>query len=259
MKISSGDVEEFNDQLFSNDLLSLLKLNFQMLQELPDINMLREIPMFSELTEDQLKEVTSASSRVSVKKHQMLFMEGEQYRGFYILNEGGIKVFRLSKDGRETIIHLVGPGQAFADIPLFEGTAYPVSAEALEDSELLFFNSLNFISLIERNPRISFQMLAGFAKRMKALTQKIEELSSKEVISRLAKYLVQEIKSSRSENLPEPVIKLTISRNAIAGYLGTITETLSRTLKKLQDDEIIRVQGKKIFIRNLKKLKELSS
>ena len=102
-------------------------------------------------------------------------------------------------------------------------------------------------------------MLAGFAKRMKSLTQKIEELSSKEVTSRLAKYLVQEIKASGTEKLPEPFIKLSVSRNAIAGYLGTITETLSRSLKKLQNDEIIKVQGKKIFIRDLKRLKELSA
>ncbi len=228
-------------------------------QQIPDTNTLREIPMFSELSEAQLSELTSESSRVAVKKYQLLFMEGEPYRGFYILIEGSIKVFKVSKDGRETIIHLVRPMQTFADIPLFEGTAYPVSAEALEDSTLLFFNDANFIGLLERNPKISFQMLAGFAKRMKTLTQKIEELSSKEVSSRLAKYLIQEIKSSGTGKLPEPFVKLSVSRNAIAGYLGTITETLSRSLKKLQDDEIIRVQGKKIFVRNLKKLKELSS
>ncbi len=228
-------------------------------QEIPDINTLREIPMFSELSEEQLGELTSESSKVAVKKHQLLFMEREQYRGFYILLEGSVKVFKLSKDGRETIIHLVKPMQAFADIPLFEGTAYPVSAEALEDSILLFFNAANFISLLERNPKISFRMLAGFAKRMKALTQKIEELSSKEVTSRLARYLVQEVKAAGTGKLPEPFIKLTASRNAIAGYLGTITETLSRALKKLQDDEIIRVQGKKIFVKDLKKLRELSS
>ncbi len=215
--------------------------------------------MFSELTEKQLSELTSESSHAAVKKHELLFMEGEQYRGFYILLGGSVKVFKLSKDGRETVIHLVRPGQAFADIPLFEGTAYPVSAEALEDSVLLFFNASNFIGLLERNPKISFQMLAGFAKRMKTLTQKIEELSSKEVTSRLARYLIQEIRSGGTEKLPEPFVKLTVSRNAIAGYLGTITETLSRALKKLQDEEIIRVQGKKIFIRNLKKLRELSS
>ncbi len=230
-----------------------------MTQTDPEKDILREIPMFSELSEDQLREITSSSSQLKVIKHQFLFMEGERYQGFYILLEGRIKVFRVSREGKETIIHLVTPNQAFADIPLFEGTDYPVSAEALEDSVLLFFNGGKFIRLLEKNPLISLKMLGGFAKRMKSLTQKIEELSSKEVTSRLARFLMQEIKSSGTEELPEPFVKLSVSKNVIAGYIGTITETLSRSLKKLQDDEIIRVQGKKIFVNNIKKLKELSS
>ena len=230
-----------------------------MLQTTPEKNVLREIPMFSELSEDQIREITSSSLQMEIKKHQFLFMEGEKYQGFYILLKGSIKVFRISREGKETIIHLVQPKQAFADIPLFEGTDYPVSAEALEDSVLLFFKGKNFIRLLEKNPQISLKMLGGFAKRMKSLTQKIEELSSNEVTSRLAKFLMQEIRNSGTEKLPEPFVRLSVSKNAIAGYLGTITETLSRSLKKLQDDEIIRVQGKKIFVNNLKKLKELSS
>lgn len=222
-------------------------------------SLLLGIPMFSELSADQLEEVSTVSTLVSFGKHQMLFTEGEAYRGFYILISGSVKVYRTSKDGRETIIHLVRPNQPFADIPLFEGTDYPVSAEALEDSKLIFFDAVHFTGLLEKNSKISLKMLAGFAKRMKSLTQKIEELSSKEVTSRLARYLIQEVRSSGTEKLPEPFIKLVVSRNAIAGFLGTITETLSRSLKRLQDDEIIRVQGKKIFVKNLKKLKDLSS
>jgi CRP-like cAMP-binding protein len=224
-----------------------------------DKKTLREIPMFSELTGEQLEEVAAQSSQISLKKHLQLFMEGEKYRGFYILLEGSIKVFRISNEGRETIIHLVKPKQVFADIPLFEGTDYPVSAEALIDSVLIFFNAGDFTALLEKNPQISLKMLAGFAKRMKSLTQKIEELSSKEVTSRLAKFILQEINSSGTGNLPEPFIKLSVSKTAVAGYIGTITETLSRSLKKLQDDEIIRVQGKKVFVTNIKKLKELSA
>ncbi|NCQ17931.1 MAG: winged helix-turn-helix domain-containing protein, partial [Ignavibacteria bacterium] len=97
-----------------------------------------------------------------------------------------------------------------------------------------------------------------FAKRLKSLVAQIEDLSSKEVVNRLAKYLVKEIKKGKTENLPEPFIKLTIPKSTIAAYLGTITETLSRAFKKLHDDEIIRVNGEKIFITNLSKLKKLA-
>ena len=228
------------------------------MKTLPNKNILKEIPMFSELSSAQLNNVTAIGEIKKFKKNQILFHTDELYRGFYILLEGTVKVFKLSKDGKETILHLVKPSQVFADIPLFEGKNYPVSAQALEESELLFFESISFIQMLEHNSKISLKMLSGFAKRMKQLTQKIEELSSKEVTSRLAEYILQEIKNSGTEKLPEPFIKLTVSKTAIAGYLGTITETLSRALKKLQDEKIIRVQGKKIFVGNYKKLKTLA-
>lgn len=227
--------------------------------KIPDKSTVRDIPMFSELSVNQLREVTAISSLASFNKHQFVFMEDEEYRGFYILLKGSVKVFRVNKEGKETIIHLIKPNQAFADIPLFEGNRYPVSAETLEESLLLFFPRVNFIQLLERNPKISFKMLSGFAKRMKSLTLKIEELSSKEVTSRLSEFLLREIRNNSTEPLPEPFVKLSVSKTTVAGYLGTVTETLSRTFKKLQDEKIIKVQGKKIFIKNLKRLKELAS
>ncbi|HSD64020.1 MAG TPA: Crp/Fnr family transcriptional regulator [Ignavibacteriaceae bacterium] len=226
---------------------------------IPDKSAVRYIPMFSELSSDQLREVTTVSSLISFKKHQLLFMEGEEYRGFFILLKGNIKIFRINKEGKETILHLIKPKQAFADTPLFEGKSYPVSAEALEDCLLLFFNKEKFMTLLEKNPRISLRMLSGFSKRMRSLTLKVEELASMEVTSRLARFLIQEATANHTENLPKPFVKLNVSKTTIAGYLGTITETLSRTFKKLQDENIIIVKGRKIFIKNYKKLKLLAS
>ena len=102
-------------------------------------------------------------------------------------------------------------------------------------------------------------MLAGFAKRLRTLTQKVEELTTKEITGRLALYLLDEIKRSGADKMPEPIIKLTIPKKNIAGYLGTITETLSRTFKKLQVEKIIRVSGKTIYIKDLSRLKKIAS
>lgn len=218
---------------------------------------LKDIPMFSELSIAQLRELTSITKIQKFKKNEFLFMEGDTYMGFFILLKGSVKVYKISSDGKEVIIHLIKPPQAFAEIPLFEGKNYPVNAQALEESIVLFFPKGEFIELLKQNHEISFNMLGGFAKRMRTLTLKIEELSSKEVTTRLARYLVEEIRNAGKERLPEPFIKLSISKSAIAGFLGTITETLSRTLKKLQDEKIIRVKGKTIFISDYKRLKEL--
>lgn len=219
---------------------------------------LRDIPLFSELSIEQLRKISSFSKLKSFDKHDRIFNEDDFYLGFYILLKGSVKVFKITSQGKESVVHLVHPLTVFADIPLFEGGNYPVSAEALEESLTLFIPKEKFLELIYKEPEISLKMLAGFAKRLKSLVSQLEDISSKEVSNRLAKYLIKEIKTAGNEKLLEPFVKLTIPKSTIASYLGTITETLSRAFKKLQDEGIIRVNGKKIFVNDIKRLKDLA-
>jgi len=219
---------------------------------------LHNIPLFSELSIDQLRIISSFSKLKYFDKRDRIFNEDEFYLGFYILLKGSVKVFKLSRNGKESVLHIIKPLTTFADIPLFEGGNYPVSAEALEESLTLFIPKEKFLELIYTQPDISLKMLAGFAKRLKSLINQLDDISSKEVPNRLAKYLLKEIKIAGTEYLPEPFVKLTIPKSTIAAYIGTITETLSRSFKKLQDEGVIRVNGKKIFVNDLKRLKELA-
>ncbi|HEX2869136.1 MAG TPA: Crp/Fnr family transcriptional regulator [Ignavibacteriales bacterium] len=218
---------------------------------------LSALPLFSELENCQIEQVAAISKECRFKKNTIIFMEGEGYRGFFVVLQGSVKVYRSSSSGKEAILHIIKPFNAFADVPLFEGGNYPVSAQALEDSVLLFIPKNEFIGLLEKNISISLKMLAGFARRLKEMTNKVKDLSEKEVINRLCSYLVGEVEAGGKTNLPEPFIKLTVTKATIAAYLGTITETLSRTFRKLETEGIIRVQGKKIFISDYAKLKEL--
>lgn len=219
---------------------------------------LRSFPLFSELTIEQLRKVTAFSSVKKIQKNDFLFHEGDFYTGFFILLKGSVKVYKITSDGKESVVHIVKPLSAFADIPLFEGSNYPANAQSLEESLAIFISKEGFLKLIRENPEISLKMLAGFAKRLKSLVSQLEDISSKEVLNRLAKYLMKEIKTAGNEKLPEPFVKLTIPKSTIASFLGTITETLSRSFKKLQDEGIIRVNGKKIFVNDIKRLKDLA-
>lgn len=220
---------------------------------------LRDVPLFSEMDISQLREISEISRVEQFKKNHHIFLENDTYRGFYIVLKGSIKVYRISSEGKEYILHLRKPPQPFADVPLFEeGGNYPANAQALEDSLLLFIPKEEFIELIRKNPSIALKMLAGFAKRMRKMTDKMEEISTKEVSNRLARFILEEIQKNDSIKLKEPFLRLTISKSTVATYLGTITETLSRTFKKFQDEHIIVVNGKKIFVKDLKKLKQLA-
>ena len=219
---------------------------------------LRSIPLFSELSVEQLRKLTAISQIKKIPAHEIIFLEGDSYKGFYIQLKGSVKIFKTSIDGKESVFHIIKPFSVFADIPLFEGNNYPVSAQTLEECIVLLVPKEGFINLIKEEPEISLKMLAGFAKRLKSLITQVEDLTSKEVKNRLAKYLLKEIENNKTEKMLEPYLMLTIPKSTLASYLGTITETLSRTFKKFQDQEIIRVNRKTIFINDLQKLKKLA-
>jgi CRP/FNR family transcriptional regulator, dissimilatory nitrate respiration regulator len=221
--------------------------------------MLISIPLFSELSDEQLEEIISIGHIVEFRKNSIIFNQGDIYKGFYILINGAIKVYTLSAEGKESIMHLIKPGDTFGDIPLFEGGNYPVNSQNITNTTVIFFSKNDFLNLLSANNRISLNMLAGFAKRLRALTHKIEELTSQEVMNRFAYYLIDEIKKAGADKMSEPVLKLNVSKKNIAAYIGTITETFSRVLKKMQDEKIIRVSGKTITVIDYPRLNTLAN
>lgn len=225
----------------------------------PDyLNTLQSIPLFSELDSEQINKVNEISEVIHLSKNEILFLEEDFYKGFFIQLQGSVKIYKTSSEGKESVVHLIHPFSVYADIPLFEGKNYPTSAQAIDKGLALFIPKDSFINLIKENHQISLKMLAGFAKRLKSMVIQIDDFQNKEVKNRLAKYLLDEINNNEIKNLYEPVINLNVPKSTIASYLGTITETLSRTFNKLQNENIIRVEGKKIFVSDINKLKELA-
>ena len=226
-------------------------------QEIEQI--LATLPLFSEFSENELNEVADSSTIKLYKKHDFIFAEGEAYHGFYIVLEGRIKVYKLSPDGKEAIVHLVKPFDPFAEVALFENlTTYPVNAQTIEDSLLIYISKDGFLKFLNTHPQINFKIISGFTKKMRELTNRLESLTLNEVSSRLAHYLLEEYKNAPLTEKNLPSVTITISKSDLAVYLGTALETLSRTLKKFQDDGLIVVKGKNVIIKDFKRLQKLS-
>ena len=219
---------------------------------------LKDVPLFSELDVTEFRQITALSRLIKAAKNEFIFHEGDEFKGLYIVLKGSVKIFKISKEGKEYILHFITPPNIFGDVPLFTGGDCPADVQTLEDTTLLFVPKNEFLSLLEENPKLSFKIMAGFAARLKSLSIKAAELSLTEVINRLAGYLLKELEDSGTINLPEPHIKLNISIATLASYLGTISETISRAMKKLRDNNIIRIHGKIVFVESLEKLKELA-
>jgi CRP/FNR family transcriptional regulator len=215
---------------------------------LPATQVLRRTPLFMTLTEDDLRHVAAVAVPRKYGRKETVFREGDPADGFFVVQTGKVKVFKLSEEGKEQVLHVLEQGQSFAEAAIFEGGAYPAHAETLADSELLLLPKVAFIHLLERNPRLAVRMLASLSRWLRRMTDLVENLSLRDVESRLVFYLSEELKSRGIPARDGVVLDLPVSKNVLASRLGTVPETFSRTLKKLQGEGLIAVRGKQIRI-----------
>lgn len=223
------------------------------------IELLKRCPLFSGLGEEELKKFKAISLPRNVRRNEILFADGEEAMGFYVVLSGKVKLYKISSDGKEQILHIVSAPDAFAEAALFLEGTYPAFGEALTDCQLLFFPKRDFIHLIEKNPQLSINMIVTLSHYLRRFASLIEELSLKEVSSRIAKYIIDlSLKSSKEGRNPKEV-ELDLTKTQLASRLGTISETLSRTFSKMKTKGIIDVKRNKILILNREALEEMAS
>lgn len=215
---------------------------------------LSQVDLFKGLTVAQLDAIARIVSDKEYAKGQLIFSEGDDGVGFYLVIQGRIKVYKVSPDGKEQIMHIFGPGQPFAEVPVFEGSRYPANAEAMDGSRLFFFPKAGFVSLIQENPSLAMNMLASLSQRLKQFSHLIEALSLKEVPGRLASYLLY--LSDKNGSIDE--FELDIAKSQLASLLGTIPETLSRIFAKMGSNDLVRINGPRITILDRPGLEDLA-
>jgi CRP-like cAMP-binding protein len=219
---------------------------------------LHDVPIFEKLSPTELKLLTNISKIKRYKKKQIVFLEGEVFSGFYIVLSGSVKVYKLNRHGEEVVLNNLVPFRSFAESPLFSGSRfYSACAQAIDDSSLMFFPSKEFASLLGKNPALAIRISEAFAVRLMELNQRFDLLADG-VEGRVARYLLNEIQLNDSVKFPEPVFNLLIPKKDLAEHLGIAGETLSRMFRRLKDEKVIREVSKRIFVTNLKKLRELA-
>ena len=208
--------------------------------------------LFQGLPGEELAEIDSISIEKKYGRGETVFFEGDDANGFYIVLEGKVKVFKMSLQGKEQILHIFGAGEPFGEVPVFHGQPFPATAEALVKSSVLFVPRDQFVGLLTRSPSIALNMLAMLSMRLRRFASQIESLSLKEVPARLASYLLYLSEEQGSEDC----VELEIAKGQLASLLGTIPETLSRILGKMSEEGLIEVKGKTIRLLDRKGLAE---
>lgn len=212
---------------------------------------LKRCHLFAGTTEEDRAALLAIARMREVQRGELLFEEGETSDGFYVVVSGRIKVFKLSPDGRERILHVIQPGNSFADAAIFDDGFYPAFATSIDNSALLFFPKVQFLDLLHRKPQLAINMIAGLSRFLRNFAMQIEDLTFRDVPARLARFLLAQVTQGVDR------VQLPFSKAQLASNLGTTSETLSRTLRKLADEEIIAVKGKTIDLLDLDRLHEL--
>jgi len=215
---------------------------------------IREIPLFAGLIDEQIQWLAAIVERRKYSRGKVIFTEGEEAAGLYVLHTGRVKIYKLSSEGKEQILHIFGPGEPFGEVAVFAGGQFPAYAETLEVSETLFFPRKKIVELLTKDPSMAMNMLAMLSKRLKYFTQLVENLSLKEVPQRLAAYLLvlATMKDKRD------TVELDIAKGQLASLLGTIPETLSRILNKMTIQGYIEVEGRQIKLLDRQSLENIS-
>jgi len=216
--------------------------------------LLRSCYLCKELNANELDAIVDIILIRTVSRKEVLFFQGDPATGFYTLLSGLVRVYKASPDGKEYTLHIIRPGQMFAEAAIFGSEVFPANSMALEESVVAFFPKDSFINLIAESPQISLKMISALSGFVHDFNQQIEDLSLKEISARLASYLLRKAKDSGSE-----ILVLETSKSELANSLGTISETLSRNFRKLSELGIIEIDGKNIAILHPVKLKNIAN
>jgi len=219
------------------------------------ISTLRGCRLFAGLGAADLNAVADITLVKSLDKGDCLFREGAPSQGFYLVQKGAINVHRVSPAGKEQIIHVFRAGESFAEAALATSSGYPADAHALESSQVLLVEKTGFLALLKRQPELALRMLGSMSLHLRALVAQIEDLTLKDVETRLANWL---IKRCPNPDSPKPVsIELKTTKRVLAAELGTVSETFSRTLAKFRQQHLITVKGKTLTVLSPLKLRGL--
>ena len=218
------------------------------------IDQITSIPLFQGLARKQCEDLAMIVVDQVIPRGKMIFSQGDEAVGFYVVISGRVKIFKLSPEGKEQILHIFGAGEPIGEVAVFAGEKFPAYAEALEESRIFFFPRPAFVDLIGKNPSVALNMLAVLSRRLRKFAGLVEDLSLKEVPGRLAAYLLL-----LSEQQKRAInFELDVSKNQLASLLGTIPETLSRILARMEKEKLIKSEGKRITILDRNGLEELS-
>jgi len=213
---------------------------------------LRAQPYFGGCLQSTLDLLVAQALKCHFEPGEAIFHEGDPALGLWLIEQGSVKIFKINLDGVEHILHLLGEGNTFNDIAALDGGANPAHAAALSETNIWLISVESLDAALAADPVLALRVIRLLAGRVRGLVHRIEDLTLYGVVVRLARFLLQQV--------DDPALSAPgVTRAAIAAYLATTPETVSRALHTLEDSGAIRFDRHRIVIVRQDLLRELAA
>ncbi len=208
-----------------------------------NIAVLRQVPLFGSLSAPELQALADRSVEKRYATGEVLFHEGEDCRGLYILGRGSVKIFKTSASGREVMLAIESAPSSVAEVPLFDGGPYPATVSAVEDVEAFLITKQDFQVVCRQHPDVPIKVLAVVGQRLRHLVRVVESVTFGSVRQRLARALLEFGQQAGSGAFALPV-----THEELAFRLGTVREVVSRNLSRFQAEGLLRIQKREVTL-----------
>ncbi|WP_097027997.1 Crp/Fnr family transcriptional regulator [Clostridium peptidivorans] len=209
----------------------------------------KKVPIFSSLEDEDLRKIVQSTGHMEFKKGETLFNEGEKSSTLFIINEGQVKLTKMTKEGKEQIIHILTSGDFFGELSLFsDSDTYNFSAYAISNLKICTLTKKDMDEILMKNPEISLKILREVTRKLSETENLAQNLATNDAEVRIAHMILEFAEKYGTETSDGIKIKLPINREEMANYAGVTRETISRKLSKFEELNIISIVGNKVII-----------
>ena len=208
------------------------------------------LQLFSGLPRSLLELLADGGQTLRIARGCYVFKHGETHKGFYVVVYGKVQLLLPAETDDAKVLSVMERGMTFGEGAMFMNIPFPISARAAEDAMLIFIPQETLTPVLASRPAFALQLLARMSRRMHKLVQDIAAYTQKNARNRIAAYLLEQVQKN-----DKPSIQLPDRKQAIASRLSVAPETFSRTLRQMQEDDIIRVSGYQIEVIDMKSLR----
>ena len=194
-----------------------------------------------------LQEIAEHMQLRGFERGEILFWEGDPCAGLHIIEEGSVKLYRLSTQGRQYIIRVLQEGDTCNEVPTFDGGTNPVNGETLERSKVWVIDDQTLRALVKSHPDFALKVLSNFGKNLRGLVRLVSEMAFYQVTNRLARLITE---------IPAEAARLHWTQEQLAARLGTVREVVARSLKELEKSGAIRIEERRIHVANREVLQQ---